>query len=247
MIKLKVIACDVMNREISYLSSQSNCFIDVTFLHQGLHDTPEKLKDMLQEQVDKANQGFPYNYYNTAPHYDYIVLGYGLCSNGITGIVSEKIPIVVPRAHDCITLLLGSKEKYTECFNNNPGTYWFSTGWIERGWQPSELKYKVLYDEYVQKYGEDNAEYLMEMEQGWMKEYKNAAFIPWVCLPGMEHYRMFTTNSAAFLGWNYLEFPGNSVLLERMLNAQFDDAEVLIVPPGKKIVQSYDINVINFE
>lgn len=245
--KLKVIACDVMNREISYLSSQSHCFIDVTFLHQGLHNTPEKLRNELQEQVDKANQGFPYNYYNTAPHYDYIVLGYGLCSNGITGIVSEKIPMVVPRAHDCITMLLGSKEKYTECFNNNPGTYWFSAGWIERGWQPSELRYKVLYEEYVQKFGEDNAEYLMEMEQGWMKEYKNAAFIPWICLPDTDKFRMYTRDSAAYFDWSYLEFPGNSVLLERMLNAQFDDAEVLIVPPGKKIVQSYDKNIINIE
>ena len=247
MIKLKVIACDVMNREISFLSSQSGCFIDVTFLHQGLHDTPEKLRNELQEQVDKANQEFPYNYCNTAPNYDYIVLGYGLCSNGITGIVSEKIPMVVPRAHDCITLLLGSKEKYMECFNNNPGTYWFSTGWIERGWQPSELKYKVLYEEYVQKYGEDNAEFLMDMEQGWMKEYKNAAFIPWICLPDTENFRMFTRNSAAYLGWSYLEFQGDNMLLNRMLNGQFDPSEALIVPPGKRIAQSYDGDIIKAE
>jgi hypothetical protein len=247
MIKLKVIACDVMNREISYLSSQSSCFIDVTFLHQGLHNTPEKLRDKLQEEVDKANQGFSYNYCNTAPDYDYIILGYGLCSNGVTGIVSEKIPMLVPRAHDCITMLLGSKEKYTECFNSNPGTYWFSTGWIERGWQPSELKYNSLYKEYVQKYGEDNAEFLMDMEQSWMKDYKNAAFIPWDCLPVQEHYRKFTMESAAYLHWNYLEIPGNSLLLKKLLNAQFDDSEVLVVPPGKKIVQSYDENIIKVE
>jgi hypothetical protein len=43
-IRLKVIACDVLNREISYLSSQSGCFIDVSFIHQGLHSTPDKLK-----------------------------------------------------------------------------------------------------------------------------------------------------------------------------------------------------------
>lgn len=247
MLRLKVIACDVMNREISYLSSQSCCHVDVTFMHQGLHDTPEKLNVLLQKEIDKANNGFPYNYYDTAPDYDYIIVGYGLCSNGVVGITSSRISLVVPRGHDCITLLLGSKEAYQERFHNNPGTYWFSAGWIERGWQPSEKKYTALLKEYTEKYGEDNAEYLMEMEQGWMKDYKNAAFIRWDALTNTDFYRGFTRNSAEYLGWNYLEFGGDSGFLKRLLDGAFNDAEVLVVPPGKKVVQSYDADIIRFE
>ena len=119
MLKLKIIACDVLNREISYLASQSCCHVDVTFLHQGLHDTPDKLKIQLQQAIDQTNRdGYPYDYFKTVPDYDYIIIGYGLCSNGIVGISSEKIPLVVPRGHDCITFLLGSKEKYEVCFKN---------------------------------------------------------------------------------------------------------------------------------
>jgi len=40
---------------------------------------------------------------------------------------------VVPRAHDCITLLLGSKERYAKLFGERPGTYWYSAGWLEIG------------------------------------------------------------------------------------------------------------------
>jgi Protein of unknown function (DUF1638) len=247
MLKLKVIACDVMNREFSYLSSQSCCLVDVTFLHQGLHDTPEKLKTQLQQEIDKANQGFPYNYYNTAPNYDYIIIGYGLCSNGITGLFSPKVPLVIPRGHDCTTLLLGSKEKYEVCFKNNPATYWFSTGWIERGWQPSELRCQVLLEEYLRKYGEDNAEFLMEMEQSWIKNYRNAAFISWNCLPNFDYYSKFTKESAKYLGWNYLEFQGESELLKNILNGVFNKSEVLVVPPGKQITPSFDPDIIAFQ
>ena len=247
MLKLKVIACDVLNREISYLGSKSCCQIDIVFLHQGLHDTPDKLREMIQQEIDKTNRGFPYNYYNTAPSYDYILLGYGLCSNGTVGLTSSRIPIVIPRGHDCITLLLGSKQIYNKHFNENPGTYWFSSGWIERGWQPSEKKYSVLFKEYLEKYGEDNAEYLMNMEQGWMKEYKNAALIHWNSLSNLDYYSLFTKSSADFLGWNYLQFKGDEGLLERMMNGEFNLEEVLIVPPGKKTLQSYNDDIICFE
>lgn len=247
MLRLKVIACDVLNREIAYLSSQSSCFVDVTFLNQGLHNTPDKLRSMLQKEIDKANGEFPYNYYNTAPNYDYIIVGYGLCSNGVAGVKSEKVPLVIPRAHDCITLLLGSKEKYNQYFNEHPGTYWFSTGWIERGWQPSETKYKVLLQEYTEKYGEDNAEFLLEMEQNWMKEYSYAAFIGWDSIANTEYYRDFTEESSKFFNWNFLDFKGDQGLLKRMINGEFNDQEVLVVPPGKTVIQSHDSNILAFE
>lgn len=247
MLRLKVIACDVLNRELSYFSSMSKNYVDITYLHQGLHDTPEKLNSKLQEAVNKANEGFPYNHFGTVPHYDYIIVGYGLCSNGIIGLTSEKIPMIIPRAHDCITLLLGSKERYKEHFDNNPGTYWFSSGWIERGWQPSELKYKTLYNKYVNKYGEDNAEFLMEIEQSWLKDYKSATYINWPLLGNSEYYKDFTYKSAQFLKWEFNELIGDPCIIKNMLDGCFEEREVLVVPPGKKVIQSYDENIIKVE
>lgn len=245
MLRLKIIACDVLNREISYLASQSEHYVDVTFLSQGLHNTPDQLREMLQLEIDKANGEFPYNYYNTCPKYDYIIIGYGLCSNGTVGITSKSVPMVIPRGHDCITLLMGSKEMYKDIFHKNPGTYWFSSGWIERGWQPSELKYSALLKDYTERYDEDNAEFLMEMEQSWMKEYKNAGFIFWDCFNNNEYYSNFTKDSANFFGWNFIDIKGSNSLLENIINGKFDNNEVLLVSPGSVVSASYDDDIIS--
>ena len=42
-------------------------------------------------------------------------------------------PLVLPRAHDCITLLMGSRTEFERYFQDHPGVYYRSTGWVERG------------------------------------------------------------------------------------------------------------------
>ena len=103
MLKLKVIACDVLRREISFLASRSPCYIDVTFLSQGLHVTPDKLRAMLGEEIEKADKGIHYSHYLGNEQYDFIILAYGLCDNSILNLSSSLTPLVIPRAHDCIT------------------------------------------------------------------------------------------------------------------------------------------------
>ena len=100
--------------------------------------------------------------------------------------------MVVPKGHDCITMLLGSKDRYQDYFDTHSGTYWYSGGWVDRGNQPAEERYAGTYNEYLERYGEDNAEYLMEMEQHWMKDYNNATYINWESLGNSKYYRNFT-------------------------------------------------------
>ena len=244
MLKLKVIACDVMRREVSWLASQSPCYVDVSFLSQGLHTTPEKLQLFLKEEIEKANQGLPYSHFNESTFYDYIILIYGLCDNSIVKLSSSRSPLVVPRAHDCITLLLGSKERYRTLFDSSPGTYWYSRGWIECSLQPGEERYTKTLKEYTEKYGEDNADYLMEMEQGWFNSYKHAFFIDWEDLGNSEYYRSYTKKCAEYLKWTYREEKGNTGLMERLLSGIFNEDEVLVVEPGMSIAASYDETII---
>ena len=104
--RFQFIVCKVMQREAYFCAAKSKNIVDVVLMDQGLHNEPDKLRAEVQKALDKTTdiQGRPY---------DASLLGYGLCSNGIVGL-SAKIPIVVPRGHDCVTLLLGSKEKYRE-------------------------------------------------------------------------------------------------------------------------------------
>jgi len=80
-----------------------------------------------------------------------------------------------------------------------------------------------------------------------MKDYKNAAFIRWDCLANMEYYQEFTKSSAAYFDWSYTEDKGKIQLMEKLLNAQFDEQEVLVVPPGKQIAQSFDESILRYE
>ncbi len=94
--------------------------IDSEFLEYGLHDTPDKLRQELQKCIEKSSQ------------YDTLLLGYGLCSNGVAGLKSDKHRIIIPRVHDCISLLLGSRARYEDEFERHPGTFYLSNGWIKQ-------------------------------------------------------------------------------------------------------------------
>jgi len=215
-----------MQREAYFCAARSKNVVDIVLMEQGLHDEPEKLRSEVQKALDNTCdiQGRPY---------DASLLGYGLCSNGIVGL-SAKIPIVAPRGHDCITLLLGSKDKYQEYFDSHRGVYWYSAGWIESGKQPSKERYEKMLKEYKEKYGDDNAQYLMEVEQKWIKEYDWATYIDWGFVDSDE-YKNYTKRCAEFLRWNYDELKGSPVLMQKLVDGHWHDSEFLVVKPGQKI------------
>lgn len=226
--RLQFIICRVMQREAYYCAARSPNTIDIVTMPQGLHNTPDKLRTEVKKALDKTTDV-------QARTYDASLLGYGLCSNGIVGL-SAKIPIVVPRGHDCITLLLGSKEKYRQYFDCHPGTYWFSPGWIETDTQPGRQRYEKLLKEYAEKYGPDNAKYLMETEQDWMKKYSRATYIDWG-FPNTDKEKQFTKEAAGYLNWNYDEIKGDPSLMQRLLDGRWDESDFLVVKPGRKITE----------
>ena len=227
--RLQFVVCKVMQKEAYLCAARSSNTVDIVVMKQGLHNEPGELRGEVRKALGRTCdiQGRPY---------DASLLGYGLCSNGILGLCAE-IPIVVPRGHDCITLLLGSKEKYREYFDSHHGVYWYSSGWIETNTQPGKERYDRMLKEYSDKYGEDNAEYLMQTEQNWMKQYEWAAYIDWG-LAGSKREKEFTKACAEFLGWNYDEIEGDSGLMQRLVDGRWDEADFLIVQPGQRIAEA---------
>ena len=215
-----------MQREAYYCAARSKNVVDVVLMEQGLHDEPERLRAEVRKALENTCdiQGRPY---------DASLLGYGLCSNGIVGL-SAEIPIVVPRGHDCITLLLGSKDKYREYFDSHRGVYWYSPGWIESDKLPGKERYEQLLEEYKEKYGDDNAQYLMEVEQSWIKEYNWATYIDWGLTDSSE-YKNYTKRCAEFLHWQYDELKGSPDLMQRLIDGDWNEGEFLVVQPGQKI------------
>lgn len=224
--RLQFIVCRVMRREAYFCAARSSNEVDVVLIEQGLHDEPDKLRKTLQAALERTHnlQGQPY---------DASLLGYGLCSNGITGL-SAKIPIVAARGHDCMTLLLGSKDKYREYFESHHGVYWYSSGWIETGTMPGKDRYEKTLAGYRKKHGEENAKYLMEQQQKWITEYNWAVYIDWG-FPNAHKDKEYTKQCANFLGWQYDQIRGDSGLMQRLLDGKWNENEFLVVKPGEKI------------
>ena len=202
---------------------------------QGLHEQPDKLRSEVQTSLNRTQD-------DKGRNYDASLLGYGLCSNGIVGL-SAKIPLVIPRGHDCITLLLGSKEKYRQYFDTHRGVYWYSPGWIKTGGQPGKERYQRTLKTYLDKYGLDNAEYLMSMEQNWMSEYSWATYIDWG-FDNSEKEKIYTRICAEYLGWKYDEIKGDPSLCQKLLDGSWNDSDFLIIKPGRKITEDLTDNGI---
>ncbi len=235
-----LIACAVIYRECYHCAAISKNIIDIRILDKGIHDIgADKMSVMLQNEIDAVD----------AKQFDGILLGYGLCNNGVRGLHSQ-VPLVIPRAHDCITLLMGSKEKYKRYFDENPGTYFQSTGWMERGTSsleneesiPSQLGIKG-YDHYVKEYGEENAKYIMETLGAGIDNYSKLAFIDTkVC--ETEHYRAKVKANADEKGWQYEELCGSTAILLKIMNGEWDKEMFLVIEPGKTIEPTHKDDII---
>lgn len=243
--RIRLISCEVFARELSLATATSPHVFDCRFVSFGLHDTPPRLREALQEEID-ATEG---------RGYDAIVLGYGLCSRGTAGLEARSIPVIIPRMHDCITALLGSRARYNAEFGAHPGTYYYSPGWIER--KTGEVQQGSIDDayrqrdedrfaEYVEKYGEDNARFLMEQESQWHANYSRAALID-MGIGDTEGYRRFTQQLATDRGWKYVELDGDTSMLRRLANGEWEGEDFLRVEPGQRIAESFDELVLKAE
>ncbi len=238
--RLALIACHVLNRELSYVASTGPNSIKAHWLEQGLHDTPELLRKSIQKKIDEieAYQQDMIDQYRFERTVETIVLGYGLCSNGVIGLQTHLLPLVVPRCDDCISLFLGSRQRYLEEFHARNGIFWYNPGWIETCLTPSKVSYEKRLERYNALYGEDNGEYLMEMENGWTGKYENCVYIESPIYPEPA-YEDYTKEAAAHFGWQYTKLQGQMGYIESLLSGQWDDERFLVCPPGREVGAEY--------
>ncbi len=231
--KLRLIGCQVFMRELYMLCAHSPHTVRIHWMSTDLHTRPQSdLKPALQAEIDSIEQ--------EDDCCDAILLGFGLCSMGTVGLTSKKYPLIIPRSHDCITLLLGSHERYRKLFDEySGGIYWYSPGWIEQFKTPGRgYDEQAKYMEYVEKYGEENAEYLIEVEKSWTQHYSLAALIEWPELKE-DRFDQFTRSVAQDGNLKYLRLAGQDIMLRKLVWGEWDE-QFLRVEPGQQIVYSGD-------
>jgi hypothetical protein len=214
--KYLVIACGIMKEELLRFQAGGVSFI---FMDQSLHGTPQKMGPLIQREINKADQ----------QDWNFIILGYGLCSNGIGGVRAGRHPIIIPRVHDCIALFMGSPEKYLSEHKREPGTYYLTKGWIEGGKTPLGM-----YQEYCNRHGKEIAQWAIKEE---FKHYKRIAMIN-IGLHFSEVHRDHAMENARFLGLRYEEIKGSLKFFEKMVRGTWG-RDFIVLKPGQVVIQDF--------
>lgn len=193
-----------------------------TYLDFGLHDRPSEMLPELQRRLDALAE--PSN----------VIVGYGLCGNGVVGIESGPHTLVFPRTHDCVGMVLGSRRRYEEEFAAEPGTYYLTRGWLESGDDPL-----TDYLGCVEEYGATRAERLTDMMYGSYRRLLLVAFSD----AELADIRPMAAPIAEFCrerwGLRYEEYVGDPGLIASLARADRSGAnpDLLVVPPGTTVTQ----------
>lgn len=246
----KLIACKLLQRELSAVAAEAESCVDITFMRQELHATPERLREALQREIDAVESGEDLHsaeYNGAAPQgkrLDAILLGYGLCSNALAGLHSRSVPLVIPRAHDCTALLMGSRQAYRDYFDAVKGTSFLSRGWMDNGYDLEEQDMERLRALYMAQYeDEDAVEFLLDLSRQSMANYRALTCIFWKELPPGELEEKGRA-IAAERGWEFHRYDGDSALLRALLRGDWDEEKFLIVQPGQVVQPSYGEDIL---
>lgn len=247
--RLFCISCEVLARPLYLCAARSSHIVDIELYRRGLHNDPADLRGKLQARIDAL----------IGSNYDAITMGYGLCGQATAGLIARDIPLVIPRAHDCITLLLGSRQAYQADFDAHPGTYYLSPGWSERSDRSDDFNQRSTTgrmglcrsrEELVAEYGEENAEFIAQTlgdwNTAWIREYSRLCLIDSGVVE-VERYQAQAQEMAGRNNWQLVTARGSLDLLQRLVDGDWSEDDFLVVPPGASLRASGDAAVIRLD
>jgi hypothetical protein len=236
--KLKCICCDALARYAYYCAAKSPYLIDIELVSMGQHIKPKELNKTLQDKIDSVRD----------KRYDAILMCYGLCGQATAGLICRDIPIIIPRAHDCITLCLGSKEEYKEQQRACPGTIWYTKDYMERlsnttdspgmGAATASLYDEKAYEAMVKRMGKERADRIIASMSDMTKHYERIAFIEQGIVESKDEEE-FARKEALNKGWRFEKIKGNIRLIKGLMDGKWPDADYLYLKSGQKIAAGF--------
>lgn len=214
--RFKVIACEVAFRELCFCASQSSAVVDFSFMPRRLHVVGSKeMRETLQSEIDSVD----------VDKYQAILLAYGRCGNGVVGLHS-KLPMVIPKAQDCISLFLGCKHRYADFQKEHPKAFYLTPGWVEREMVPTQGS-------------------LLENLSRYKSVLREIVFLD-TGVGHIEEFKAELLEDAESADWLFTDIKGDNSLLSKLLNGEWNEEDFAIIPPNHTIVGPIEGDIIGY-
>jgi hypothetical protein len=169
----------------------------------------------------------------------------------IVGVTTPHTPLVVPRAHDCMTFFLGSKERYQKTVAARTDTYYYTAGWLEcrQRRKAGSMQKGVMiekqanYDDWSRRYGEEESRYLQDVMEQWAKTFKHGMLVDFDFSKNL-NLAAEVQKICADRGWTFEEVEGDIGLLQRWLDGGWSAEEFQVVRPGEKLIATCDDRIV---
>ena len=206
-----LIACEMQKKELLASIAETSFKGEVLWLKKSLHEKPKRLNKALQEAIDSC-QG------KSA-----ILLGFGMCGNGVMGLVSRNTSLIIPMFDDCIRMLLSPGENLP--IPSSIFSLFFTEGWLES--DECLLKKTNIYDKH---YGREKGEYYTKM---LLESYNAVTFID-TGLYDIKKCEEKIRYKCELCELKIKTDPGNTRVYKKLLSGIYD-SEFVVKAPGEKI------------
>ena len=235
--KIALLACAVFEREIAMWAGDGGHIRETRMYEIALHDRPDVMREKLQGEIDELDG---------RDDIEAIVLVYGLCGMGTAGLRAGRHPVVLPRAHDCITVFLGSKERYAEHQRRCPTCYYYTPGWNQARRVPGPDREEEMRKMYAGQFDEDDIEFLIESERETWAMHDTASYMD-LGTPDAEDEARYAERCAESLGWKFEHLRGDPSLLQDLLEGRWDEGRFQVIRPGERLAHRADDRILGVE
>ena len=225
-----LIACRVFEDEIALHGGSAPQILETRYLEIGLHDHPDSLRKAVQAEIDS---------FDGRDDIAAVVLAYALCGRGTAGLRAGRHRLVIPRGHDCMTVFMGSKEKFACQQAACPDSYYYTPGWMKANRCPDPGRLESLRAEYSEKFEPDDVEFLIESTKANWAQHGRAVYLD-LGTPNSDEKAAEAEAAANALGWKYERISGDPSLLNDLLSGRWDSERFQIIEPGAMLDHSTD-------
>jgi hypothetical protein len=152
---------------------------------------------------------------------------------------------------------MGGNRTFQEYFQEHSANYFRTPGWAEFQIEGAEIEpplatqrrqfnERSTLKELVSEYGDENGEFLFEQFNAFRKHHTGLTYIS-LPVASDQASRSRAQAEAAKEGWQFEEVKGTLRMLERLANGEWNEGDVLLVPPGATIHASMDDSVLSAE